>query len=111
MADHDEDSMKETTEHQSHEKRHHETKDEDFAEDEGKMHEDRQLDGQSDQDSLNLEEEKNKISIEEQEETIIRFCKENKCLYEDDFFPAGPPSLYNNPENIPEYDKNMGCEQ
>ena len=92
MADHDEDSMKETTEHQSHEKRHHETKDEDFAEDEGKMHEDRQLDGQSDQDSLNLEEEKNKISI-------------------DDFFPAGPPSLYNNPENIPEYDKNMGCEQ
>ena len=87
-------------------------KEEEFFEEDQKVHEDRQIDAQSDQEgSLNLEEERNRVSIEEMEENIIKLCKENKCLYEDDSFPAGPPSLYNDPSNVPEYDKSMGCEQ
>ena len=93
---------------------HHqdEAKEDEMIEDEAKIHEDRNIEVQSDQDnSLNAEEERNRISIEEQERSIIQFCKENKCLYEDDSFPAGPPSLYNDASAVPDYDKSMGCEQ
>lgn len=87
-------------------------KEEEFLEDDGKLQEDHNIEVVSDQEgSLNLEEERNRISIEEMEENIIRYCKENKCLYEDESFPAGPPSLYFDPDNIPEYDQGMGCEQ
>jgi Calpain family cysteine protease/Calpain large subunit, domain III len=110
MADHNPDSNPHPPDHHHHEKEAEDLKEEDFLEEDQKMHEDLQIDAQS-EISANLEEERNRVSIEELEESIIRYCKENKCLYEDESFPAGPPSLYNNPDNIPDYDKNMGCEQ
>jgi hypothetical protein len=89
-----------------------EVKEDEMIENDDKIHEDRNIEALSDQEnSLNAEEERNRISIEDQERTIIQFCKENKCLFEDDSFPAGPPSLYNDAAVVPEYDKSMGCEQ
>ena len=70
------------------------------------------------QDSFNSEKESDlqasvdqKVPTEELENQIIQYCEENGCLWEDDEFPAGLISLYNDPEKIPDYDKNGGCEQ
>lgn len=112
MADSSFEPRSEIIEHPSGEKHTEDLKEDDMLEDEGKMHEDRLIEAQSDQEnSMTAEEERNRISIEQQEDDIIRFCKENRCLFEDESFPAGPPSLYNDSSIIPDYDKGMGCEQ
>ena len=112
MADHNFDHLASSLDHHMIEKHAEDLKEEDFPEDEGKLPEDRNIDALSEHDnSLNLEDERTRISIEELEESIIKYCRDHNSLYEDDTFPAGPPSLYNDPSNVPDYDRGMGCEQ
>lgn len=50
-------------------------------------------------------------NIEDLEEAIIRKCRETGALYSDEDFPADSVSLFNDPENPPEYEEDTPCDR